>query len=101
MKKFTNYEESTNESIGIEGFVNKLIKENISLEISGEEKPWTNDIDVKANDKLVSDLTDYIEQEVYKANLNLLEKVRLSYYQHNSLDVIDEEIKNIRKNLKK
>ncbi|MFM2392567.1 MAG: hypothetical protein RLZZ546_544, partial [Bacteroidota bacterium] len=51
MKKFTSYEEASKVEINnIEGLVEKLLKENVSLEIVGEEKPWTGEIDVKAND---------------------------------------------------
>lgn len=102
MKKFTSYEEASKVEINnIEGLVEKLLKENVSLEIVGEEKPWTGEIDVKANDELIQSLKAYIDQEINKSNLNLLERIRLSYYKNNSLDVIDDEIKSIRENLKK
>ena len=100
MKKFTTYEETIKSDNTIENFVDKLLKENVSLEITGEEKPWSNEIDVKANEELITKLKSYIEQEVSKSNLTLLEKSRLAYYQNKSLDFIDEEIKNIREKLK-
>lgn len=101
MKKFTSYEEAPKINESIEMFVDKLLKEDISLEISGEEKPWTKEFDVKANKELVKNLKQYIESEIAKSNLNLLEKIKLAHYKNNSLDVIDDEIKNIRENLKK
>ncbi len=101
MKKFTSYEENKEESTDINNFVDKLLKENISLEITGEEKPWVGEIDIKANEELVIELKTYIEQEISKSNLHLLEKMKLSYYKNTTLDSIDDEIKKIREKLRK
>ncbi len=101
MKKFTSYEENKEETSDINSFVDSLLKENVSLEITGEEKPWVGEIDIKANEELVLKLKDYIEQEISKSNLHLLEKIKLSYYKNTTLDSIDDEIQKIRENLKK
>ena len=76
-----------------------LLKENISIEVTGDEKPWNKDVEIKTDvdTELISKLTDYINEEVKKSNLILLEKMRLSYYNNNILDSIENEIKNIRK----
>ena len=100
MKKFSTYNIDEKEIIDSSTFNNNLIKENISLEISGIEKPWSDDIDFKTNENLYLKIQEYINQEILKSNLELLEKLRMSYYQKNTITDIEENIQYIRKNIK-
>ena len=100
MKKFSTYNIDEKEIIDSSTFINNLIKENISLEISGIEKPWSDDIDFKTNENLYLKIQEYINQEILKSNLELLEKLRMSYYQKNTITDIEENIQYIRKNIK-
>lgn len=100
MKKFSNYEYKPKSETNIEDYLDLLLKENITLEISGEEKPWTSEIEIKTNEEIISNLKDYIEQETLKANLIILEGIKIAYYKNELLNTVDNEIEIIRKKIK-
>jgi hypothetical protein len=62
-------------------------------------KSGGGDIEIKTNvdTDLLSKLTHYVNEEIQKSNLILLEKMRISYYNNNILDTIENEINILRK----
>jgi hypothetical protein len=99
MKKFSNWEEKKEVVFNLDTFIENLVKENTSIEISNVEKPY-DDIELKTNDELSSKIRNYIEEEIIKSNISILEKIKLAYFQNNTLDVINDTIEELREKLK-
>ena len=99
MRKFTNWTEKVEDIFDLNIFVDTLLKENVSIEILGMDKPY-DDIDLKANENLITKLNSHIEEEILKSNLDLLEKIKRNFYMYNSLDFIESNIESIKEKLK-
>ncbi len=101
MKKFSNFNSEEKSQIDIKTHIQKLLKENISVEIKGDEKPWTKDIEVNTdiNDQFMQKMEEYINNEIVKSKLELLESVRIAYYNNSILSFIEDNIDKI-KNIK-
>lgn len=99
MKKFSKWEEKKEVVFNLDTFIENLVKENTSIEISNVEKPY-DDIELKTNGELSSKIKNYIEEEIVKSNISILEKIKLAYFQNNTLDVINDTIEEMREKLK-
>lgn len=105
MKKFSNFEEEEKTTHNnFKSFVNQILKENISIEVMGDDKPWNKDIEVKTDisEDFIKKIEDYIIEEINKSELNLLESIKLSYYNNSLLSFIEEKTNELRnKEIKK
>jgi hypothetical protein len=96
MKKFSTYQEVVKEDISLENSIKNLIKENVSIEISGIDKPWSKDITITPDENLYNELMKIVEKEISLSKIKLLEELRIAVYKNTILSVIDEEIQKLK-----
>lgn len=83
MKNFSDINNNDNNQkniFSIEDEINKLIDENLTIEIEGEDKPWEKDFKIKAEEKFYEKIQNIINKVYYKEKANLLEKAKQSFF---------------------
>lgn len=104
MKKFSdlnnnnNNNEEIQESFSIENEIDNLIKESLTIEIVGEDKPWEKDFQIKAEGKFYENIQNVINKIYHKEKVELLEKARQSFFTQN-YEWINEEVDKINESL--
>ena len=96
MKKFSTYKETIITENTLEISIENIIKENLSIEISGMERPWSNDITITHDNKLYTEMRSILDKEISLSKIQLLESLKIAVYNNTILDVIDDEIKKLK-----
>jgi hypothetical protein len=99
MKKFTNY--NNTEKKAETSLVEKIniLVESASVEVEGEETPWTKNISVKSTPEIVEAINKLIQESILKEKLELLEKAKKSTFT-GDVSWISDEIEKIKNQLK-
>jgi len=104
MKKFSNIEQKekmlSEQKPKFNKIVDKLISENLQVTYNGNlEEMLNKKFDIIGSDKLVEGINDIIENYKSKMSADLFESLKYKYGKSLDQKFVNEEIKNITKNL--
>jgi hypothetical protein len=99
MKKFTDYNNTEKKAkFSLVEKINMLV-ESASVEVEGEETPWTKNISVKSTPEIVEAIQMLVAEAVLKEKLELLERAKTSTFT-GDISWISDEIEKIKNQLK-
>lgn len=99
MKKFSQINESTHDSLSFEEKIDKLI-ESLDIVVDNDPDAASKNITIKSNEEFVNSVKKLMMETYLKEKLSLLDKLKSTLYSGNA-SWVDDELHYIKENLKK
>ncbi len=99
MKKFSQINESTHDSLSFEEKIDKLI-ESLDIIVDNDPQAASKNIIIKSNVEFVNSIKNLMLETYLKEKLTLLDKLKSTLYSGNN-SWVDDEVNYIKENLKK